>query len=146
MSHNVVYLFSMYDETTHNVVYLFSTPNLGNYQADMTISLLALNQSKLLKYIQWKIIDNIYPQIIIPSIYKLCNIKRRDKDRNYSMPRSEGIVEAASARQTGFNILKLTEIYPSTNMSLEKRKLLTMSVQALMVYCLLLPPNTQLFL
>ena len=24
---------------THNVVYLFSTPNLGNYQADMTISL-----------------------------------------------------------------------------------------------------------
>ena len=36
----------------HNVVYLFSTPNLGNYQADMTISSLALNQSKLLKYFQ----------------------------------------------------------------------------------------------
>ena len=29
---------------THNVVYLFSTPNLGNYQADMTISPLAINQ------------------------------------------------------------------------------------------------------
>ena len=52
-SQNVVYLFSIYDEMsqmTHNVVYLFSTPNLGNYQTDMTISLLALNQSKLLKY------------------------------------------------------------------------------------------------
>ena len=32
---------------THNVVYLFSTPNLGNNQADMTISPLAFNQSKL---------------------------------------------------------------------------------------------------
>ena len=52
MSHNVVYLFSIYDEMTRNVVYLFSTPNLGNYQANMTISPLALNQSKLLKYFQ----------------------------------------------------------------------------------------------
>ena len=52
MSHNVVYLFSIYDEMTHNVVHLFSTPNLGNYQANMTISPLALNQSKLLKYFQ----------------------------------------------------------------------------------------------
>ena len=51
MSHNVAYLFSIYDEMTHNVVYLFSTPNLGNYQADMTISPLALNQLRLLKYI-----------------------------------------------------------------------------------------------
>ena len=42
----------IYDEMSHNVVYLFSTPNLGNYQADMTISPLALNQSKLLKYFQ----------------------------------------------------------------------------------------------
>ena len=50
MSHNVVYLFSIYDEMSHNVVYLFSTPNLGNYQAE--ISPLALNQSKLLKYFQ----------------------------------------------------------------------------------------------
>ena len=56
MSHNVVYLFSIYDEMSHNVVYLFSTPNLGNYQADMTISPLALKQSKLLKYIQYIII------------------------------------------------------------------------------------------
>ena len=45
MSHNVVYLFSIYDEMTHNVVYLFSTPTLGKYQADMTVSPLALNQS-----------------------------------------------------------------------------------------------------
>ena len=52
MSHNVVYLFSIYDEMTHNAVHLFSTPNLGNYQADMTISPLAFNQSKLLKYFQ----------------------------------------------------------------------------------------------
>ena len=52
ISHNVVYLFSICDEMSHNVVYLFSTPNLGNYQADMTISPLALNQSKLLKYFQ----------------------------------------------------------------------------------------------
>ena len=52
MSHNVAYLFSIYDEISHNVVYLFSTPNLGHYQADMTILLLALNQSKLLKYFQ----------------------------------------------------------------------------------------------
>ena len=37
---------------THNLVYLFSTPNLGNYHADMTISPLALNQSKLLKNFQ----------------------------------------------------------------------------------------------
>ena len=51
MSH-VVYLFSIYDEMAHNVVYLFSTLNLNNYQADMTISPLALNQSKLLKYLQ----------------------------------------------------------------------------------------------
>ena len=43
---------SIYDEMSHNVVYLFSTPNLGNYQADMRISPLALNQSKLLKYSQ----------------------------------------------------------------------------------------------
>ena len=43
---------SIYDEMSHNVVYLFSTPNSGNYQADMTISPLALNQSKLLKYFQ----------------------------------------------------------------------------------------------
>ena len=43
---------SIYDEITHNAVYLFSLPNLGNYQADMTISPLALNQSKLLKYFQ----------------------------------------------------------------------------------------------
>ena len=46
---------SMYDEMTHKVVYLFSTPNLDNYQADMTISPLALNQSKLLKYFQYVI-------------------------------------------------------------------------------------------
>ena len=52
MSHNVVYLFSIYEEMTHNVVYLFLTPHLGNYQGDMTISPLALNQSKLLKYFQ----------------------------------------------------------------------------------------------
>ena len=52
MSHNVVYLFSIYDEMTHNVVYLFSAPHLGNYQADMTISAVALKQSKLLKYFQ----------------------------------------------------------------------------------------------
>ena len=39
MSHNVVYLFSIYDEMTLNVVYLFSTPNLGNYLANMTIHL-----------------------------------------------------------------------------------------------------------
>ena len=52
MSHNVVYLFSIYDEMTHNVIYLFSTPNLGNYQANMAISPLALNQSKLLKIFQ----------------------------------------------------------------------------------------------
>ena len=45
---------------TH-VVYLFSTPNLGNYQADMTISPLALNQSKLLKYFQYIIILFIAP-------------------------------------------------------------------------------------
>ena len=50
MSHNVVYLFSIYDEMSHNVVYLFSTPNLGNYQAGMTIS--PFKQSKLLKYFQ----------------------------------------------------------------------------------------------
>ena len=42
---------------THNVVCLFSTPNLGNYQADMTISPTAINQSKLLKYIQYIIIS-----------------------------------------------------------------------------------------
>ena len=42
---------SIYDEMSH-VLYLFSTPNLGNYQANMTISPLALNQSKLLKYFQ----------------------------------------------------------------------------------------------
>ena len=52
MSHNVVCLFSIYDEMSHNVVYLVSTPNLGNHQANMTISPLALNQSKLLKYFQ----------------------------------------------------------------------------------------------
>ena len=52
MTHNVVYLFSIYDEMSHNVVYLFSPQNLGNYQPDMTISPLALNQSKLLKYFQ----------------------------------------------------------------------------------------------
>ena len=50
MNHNVVYLFSIHDKMTHSVVYLFSTPNLSNYQADMTISPLAINQSKLLKY------------------------------------------------------------------------------------------------
>ena len=47
ISHNVVYFLSIYDreEMSHNVVYLFSTPNLANYQADMTISpLKALNQ------------------------------------------------------------------------------------------------------
>ena len=45
--------------TTHNVVYLFSkyhgeviTLNLGNYQADMTISSPTLNQSKFLEYFQ----------------------------------------------------------------------------------------------
>ena len=43
---------SIYDEMSYNVVYLFPTPNLGNYQADMTISPLALNQSKILKYFQ----------------------------------------------------------------------------------------------
>ena len=52
MSHNVASLFLIYDEMSHNVVYLFSTPNLGNYQADMMISRLALNQSKLLKYFE----------------------------------------------------------------------------------------------
>ena len=52
ISHNVVHLFSIYDEMTYNVIYLFSTPNLGNNQANMTISPLALNQSKLLKYFQ----------------------------------------------------------------------------------------------
>ena len=52
MGHDVVYLFSIYDEMSHNVVYLLSTPNLRNYQADMTISPLALNQSKLLQYFQ----------------------------------------------------------------------------------------------
>ena len=46
MSHNVVYLFLICDEMAHNVVYLFSTPNLGNYQADMAISPLALNLSR----------------------------------------------------------------------------------------------------
>ena len=64
MNHNVVYLFLIYDEMTHYVLYLFSTPNLGNYQAGMRISPLALNQSKLLKYFQ-KIIRNFiktYPQ------------------------------------------------------------------------------------
>ena len=39
---------------THNVAYLFSIylipPNLGNHQAEVRISPLALNQSKLLKY------------------------------------------------------------------------------------------------
>ena len=50
MSHNVVYLFSIYDEMSHNVVYLFSTPNLGNYQADIRIPPSALNQSKRLQY------------------------------------------------------------------------------------------------
>ena len=50
MSHNVVYLFSIYDEMSHNVVYLFSTPNLGNYQADMTISPLALKIFLYYKY------------------------------------------------------------------------------------------------
>ena len=59
MSHNVVYLFSIYDEMTHNVVDLFSTPNLGNYQADMRISPLALNQSKPLRYFQLIIIVDI---------------------------------------------------------------------------------------
>ena len=52
MSHNVVYLFSIYDEMTHIVVYLFSAPNLGNYQANMTISSLALTKSIRLKYFQ----------------------------------------------------------------------------------------------
>ena len=42
MSHNFIYLFSTYDEMTRDVVHLFSTPNLGNYQADMTILPLAL--------------------------------------------------------------------------------------------------------
>ena len=48
------YLVSIYDERSHNVVYIYlcSTPNLGNYQADMTISPTAVNQSKLLKYFQ----------------------------------------------------------------------------------------------
>ena len=52
MSYNVEYLFSIYDEMSHDVVYLFSTTNLGNHQADMAISPLALNKSKLLKYCQ----------------------------------------------------------------------------------------------
>ena len=52
MSYNVVYLFSIYDGMSHNVVSLFSTANLGNNQMDITISPLALNQSKLLKYFQ----------------------------------------------------------------------------------------------
>ena len=56
MSHNVIYSFSIYDERTLNVVHIFSTPSLGSYQADMTISPLALNQSKLLKYFQLIII------------------------------------------------------------------------------------------
>ena len=43
---------SIYDEVSHNVVYLLSTPNLDNYQADMTISPLAPNQSRLQKYFQ----------------------------------------------------------------------------------------------
>ena len=37
-SHNIVYMISIYDEMTYNVEYLFSTPNLDNYQADITIS------------------------------------------------------------------------------------------------------------
>ena len=45
MTHNVVYLFSIYHGE-------FITQNLGNYQADMTISPSSLNQSKLLKYLQ----------------------------------------------------------------------------------------------
>ena len=45
MTHNVVYLFSTY----HGEVI---TPNLGSYQADMTISPSDLNRSKLLKYYQ----------------------------------------------------------------------------------------------
>ena len=52
MTHNVVYLFSIYNKVTHYVLYLFSTPNLGNSRADMTNSPLALNQSNLLKYFQ----------------------------------------------------------------------------------------------
>ena len=47
ISHNVVYLFLIYGEMNHNVVCLFSAPSLSNYQADTTISPLALNQSKL---------------------------------------------------------------------------------------------------
>ena len=57
--HIVLHCFSIYDDMTHNVVYLFSiyhgeviTPNFGNYQADMTNSPSALTQSKLLKYLQ----------------------------------------------------------------------------------------------
>ena len=37
----------MYDEMSHDVVCLFSTPNLGNYQGDMTISPLFSINDKL---------------------------------------------------------------------------------------------------
>ena len=52
MTPDIVYLFSVY----HGEL---TTPNLGNYQAGMTISPSALNESKLLKYFQ-KIIFNNY--------------------------------------------------------------------------------------
>ncbi len=54
--------FQYTTELRHNGVYVFSifngdatTPNLGNYRTDMTISSTALNQSKLLmqKYIDY---------------------------------------------------------------------------------------------
>ena len=40
---------SIYDEMSHNT-YICFQPQICNYQADMTISPLALNQSKLLKF------------------------------------------------------------------------------------------------
>ena len=62
---------------SHNVVYLFSTSNLGNYQADMTISHLALTQSTLLKYFQ-KIIIKLHPlstrAVIRNSLYTECTL------------------------------------------------------------------------
>ena len=79
MSHNVVYLFSIYDEMTHDVVYLFSTPNLGNYQADMTISPLVLNQSKLLKYFHYiinSLISVLLNEHLLKSVVIMVGFKR----------------------------------------------------------------------
>ena len=58
------YICFPYTTKLLNVVYLFSIPNLGNSQADMTISPLALNQSKLLKYFQ-QIINEFKQRFIV---------------------------------------------------------------------------------